>query len=1047
MVKNKSVRYLVYVDILGFKKIPEKMAGYDPTQRDNIDEIREALLTKPFREKIEEIQKENKAINVIPKGVSEITGSDSFVFVACEFQEVLKIIDDVSTIKLLMHKKHKYIPLEIAVGVKEIDESTELKDEINRTQTIEFLKENIITPYRKKYKEEHKHNEESIKETFILLTEDVFNEFEGFDKKSCEEISYAGKHFYYLPKDIIERKLKIFDFLQKIDVGEKRYLRIEDLYVEPKNFNKISEKLKCKKIIFLIGDAELGKTYTSIKLLLDSYEEGCKPVYFKEYEYLKQFGAMGNKLDEVIQNRTAIYFEDPWGKTETQFRYVSIDLGDLIGRVSEVDTRVIITSREKIFKKLEEKKETTKNLWQHVEKLKINLAYSKENLKDMLERYLMVFEPKWCGNEKLKRLVIGAIDNETLKTPMSIKSLIYSRRAKKTDDENILNGAIKRASEATKIAFGKEIIDMFKEGGHEEIVFLSFPYISDYFDLDLIEKHYDDFLEFLNKKYGFDQIKAKTFDSVLNWFREEEMEVYSHQGKDKLKFSHPSYSDGFSYALDTKELCEKIFCNLIKQLSEDENEDVRMSVGCAIVNNFDKFPGVAQELLIKLTVDKSANVRLSVANAAVNNSDKFPELSQELLTKLSNDEDTHVRKNVEYARNTIANIAVNNSDKFPELSQKLLIELSNDDDTIVRARVPYATANNSDKFPELARELLIKLSKDKNAYVRGNVADAVNNNFDKFPELARELLIKLSKDKNAYVRGNVADAVNNNFDKFSELSQELLVKLSDDKSVSVKMRVANAVVNNFDKFSELAHKILTKLSDDKDVGVRKGVVDTITNNFDKFPELSQELLIKLSEDKDAEVRLRVPYAVSDNFDKFSELAQKLLIKLSDDEHLLVRKELAYAVTNNFDKFSELAQKLLIKLSEDKDASVRRSVANTINNNFDKFPELAQKLLIKLSEDKDVNVRESVARAIANNFNKLPREIQNLLDKLQREMESRIERLSKSEAYWDKKEAVDLISNAKSKLRKEFVVEILTKLSSYKDGGVGEKAILTLKGLK
>ena len=98
---------------------------------------------------------------------------------------------------------------------------------------------------------------------------------------------------------------------------------------------------------------------------------------------------------------------------------------------------------------------------------------------------------------------------------------------------SILEKAIKRASDETSIAFGKEIIAMFNAGEYEKIVFLSFPYISDSFELGFIKERYDDFLKFLNKKYGLDLINAKSFDYVLNWFEGEEVEIYYSGWKDE----------------------------------------------------------------------------------------------------------------------------------------------------------------------------------------------------------------------------------------------------------------------------------------------------------------------------------------------------------------------------------------------------------------------------------------------------------------------------------------------------------------------------------
>ena len=48
------------------------------------------------------------------------------------------------------HIKTRYIPLETGIGIKEIDENKPIEDIINRTEIIDFLKEDIISSYRPK---------------------------------------------------------------------------------------------------------------------------------------------------------------------------------------------------------------------------------------------------------------------------------------------------------------------------------------------------------------------------------------------------------------------------------------------------------------------------------------------------------------------------------------------------------------------------------------------------------------------------------------------------------------------------------------------------------------------------------------------------------------------------------------------------------------------------------------------------------------------------------------------------------------------------------
>ncbi|PKP58147.1 MAG: hypothetical protein CVT89_03335, partial [Candidatus Altiarchaeales archaeon HGW-Altiarchaeales-2] len=688
-------KFLIYVDILGFGPLAEKIGKEKDIES---REVRNKFL-EIINQKVDEAEKEKL---IVGKSYGE---RDDWILVAENKENTFSTIS-----KILNHHTgytdYKEIPLEIAIGIGEYDERAGLDGRklVCEPDTIDYLTTYTINKYREWYKEKYN---TSIKETFIVITDNFYSELENFNKKKfCEEMSYKGKHFYYLPLNTIKKWAKTIDFFKKIGIEEKRYLQIENLYVQPKNFNEIKEKLNKEKIIFLIGDAEIGKTYTSIKLLLDSYNEGYDPVYYEEGKKKEQFDVMRDKFNNVLQNKTAVYFEDPWGKTEFESpEYIFRDIGNLINKVSGVDTRVIITSREKIFKKFEEKKEITEDLWQHVEKLKINIAYSKKNLKEMMEKYLAVFKPNWCENEKLKKLVFKAIDNGTLKTPMSIKKLIYSR-ASESNNEDILKLCIEKAAEETKIAFGTEITAMFEAKEYEKIVFLSFPYISDYFNLDFIKKSYGDILKVLNKNYGLDSINAKRFGDVLKFFEKEEVEVYLYGDEHKLKFSHPSYSDGFFHAINNKNLCENIFGNVLKELAKKDS--AAWYVARAVANNFEKLPDDVRNLLFELAKKDSAAG--GVAQAIVNNFNKLPEDVRNLLFKLAEKDS-------------------------------------------VAEDVARAVAKNFDKLPEDVRNLLFKLAEKDSA--AGDVARAIVYNFEKLPEdVGNKLLFELAEKDSA--AGDVA---------------------------------------------------------------------------------------------------------------------------------------------------------------------------------------------------------------------------------------------------------------------------------------------------
>jgi len=283
----------------------------------------------------------------------------------------------------------------------------------------------------------------------------------------------------------------------------------------------------------------------------------------------------------------------------------------------------------------------------------------------------------------------------------------------------------------------------------------------------------------------------------------------------------------------------------------------------------------------------------------------------------------------------------------------------------------------------------------------GNVALAVADNFEELPEDVRNLLFELAKKDST--AGEVVLVVLNNFEKLPEDVRNLLFELA--KKDSTAGDVALAVADNFEELPEdVRNKLLFELAK-KDSAVRS-VVLTIADNFEKLPEDVRNLLFELAK-KDSTIR-SVVLTIADNFEKLPE-----------------------GVRN----------KVLFELAK-KDSTVW-VVAREVVNNFEKLPEkVRNKLLLKLA--KQDSAAGDVAWAVADNFEKLPVEIQNLLDDLQKELISKIEELSESKEEWNRKQAVDLILNTKSKLKKEFAIKILTKLSKDENKDVREKALSALK---
>jgi response regulator RpfG family c-di-GMP phosphodiesterase len=431
------------------------------------------------------------------------------------------------------------------------------------------------------------------------LTPACKDEFEKIQNNlNCNIINWTGVHFIdilfqhpdirkeFFPDEELPQRFsdtkqpqelaKILKFLEKIGSHRIVYGLIEKLYVEPENYNEIVEILKKYNIVFIIGDAEIGKTYTAIKLLFEFYKQGYEPQHIPE-EYRKEQRCFIRHEGE-LEGRKAVYLEDPWGKVEFQGKEsesVFREIGDFIINVKKKKCKIIITSREKVFKEFEKTEKTTdEDLWQYVSNLKVNLAYTTKELKEMLDKYIGVFDPEWSKKEELRENVFRAV-GEKLKTPMSISKMIaYTEDA--LDEDSLMDG-IERASKETKIEFAKEIRELFNKGQYDKIVFLSFPYIG--IGIETAKSAYNNCL----KDLGY-SLRDGEFETLL----EDSKEVESLFGR--LRFKHPSYWEAFSYALIDNDrlsnICKKIFFKVSISLAKED--DVSPLVIWMVSPDFDK---------------------------------------------------------------------------------------------------------------------------------------------------------------------------------------------------------------------------------------------------------------------------------------------------------------------------------------------------------------------------------------------------------------------------------------------------------------------------
>jgi len=377
MVKKKY--FLIYIDILGFVERADKESEKSSFFTSEL--VRDAYRREVER-RLDEL-KEKRTIHSYTRKEDKTVvhfremSLDSWLLFTDNIWKAFRSVAEILKTNL---------PFEVAIGAKKFDESPAGEELMAlRNETMDYLKNNILSPYKNWYKKKYK---KSVEQTLILITPEAYKELEYKKVKKIARKPYESADFYLLEQKEFERKLEILEFLERVRIGSERieYREIEGLYVKPENYEEIERILKDNNIVFIIGDAEMGKTYTAIKLLFEFFKEGYEPVHISEERRREQWEFVRRKQE--FEGK-AVYLEDPWGKVEFEtaesfFRH----LEDLILRAKSEKCKILVTSRGKVFKEFEKKKEAAEDLWKYVSELKVNLAYSEENLRGMLKRYI-----------------------------------------------------------------------------------------------------------------------------------------------------------------------------------------------------------------------------------------------------------------------------------------------------------------------------------------------------------------------------------------------------------------------------------------------------------------------------------------------------------------------------------------------------------------------------------------------------------------------------------------------------------------------------------
>ena len=366
------------------------------------------------------------------------------------------------------------------------------------------------------------------------------------------------------PSTSIEEFLKSIGYESELKVPRSRYKNLQTLYVKPTEYDDIITKLEKDRILFIIGEPHMGKTYTALYLLWEYYQKDYDTVHIRHDQLISQLHRHDGNLKALLvelftpvsQRPRIVHFDDPFGETlERRTEALSNGLGTFLELASGYEhLRVVVTSRLNIFNEAINESGIQGDLEELEKTLRVHTSYRHDVLLDILHRYMRFYKPVWVNDAR----IAGEIDKKLpamLAAPHNIEFFVRT-----SETLNTLDAVLSHVEESKMMV--SALAGWMKHMPPHEQVFLMwievgstasilFPNI-DSSEID-IEKAYRGNLAYLFKEGHISSIPPMPFSSARDKFETILLERRDEkEGTIKLDFVHPSYHEAFWYTVSRR---------------------------------------------------------------------------------------------------------------------------------------------------------------------------------------------------------------------------------------------------------------------------------------------------------------------------------------------------------------------------------------------------------------------------------------------------------------------------------------------------------------
>lgn len=383
----------------------------------------------------------------------------------------------------------------------------------------------------------------------------------------------------------LEGFLNAIGLQHSIGQHEDRYAHLDQLFVPSAEFPAIRRLLDTNNIVLLLGDPQIGKTYTALYLLYQYYQQGYRPFWESVRDLETTYGAAFQRLtrprfdlDDYVRRRlggrNAIYIEDPWGKIQFDMpEEFTSSLESLINRVRASEAKLIITSRSAVFSRLTDLigKDFAVTLRAELVYGGERHSYGDEEKKRLFRNYYHLFHGSDNGCSHAAEVVLS-----DLHSPNSIREFCYLSRNSQSADQfkqvAILSSDLDRQ-------FATEIISdarPYPAGRRHRAALILFLYVIDQ-SKQLLRAHSESGPRSFERMYDsvvhdFGLLPLDPLKDALASLGDRV--VYRQQGEEYFQeghfyqFTHPVYLDGVKCAIEDPEV-RRLLAAVVLALGEE----------------------------------------------------------------------------------------------------------------------------------------------------------------------------------------------------------------------------------------------------------------------------------------------------------------------------------------------------------------------------------------------------------------------------------------------------------------------------------------------